>query len=492
MKKQWKKGKKLAMVLLLALTFLFCSIPGQTVKAATPKMKYKTLTLIKGEKKKLKVKNASGKKRWSSSKKSVATVSSSGVVRAKKKGTAVISCKVGRKTVKCRLKVETPSISARSLKLKVGTSKTLVIKNTSLKKKWSSSNKAVATVNSRGKVTAKREGKAVISCKISSKVYKCTVTVTKAGGTATPTPEPTNPDPTTPKPPVLTPRLSSTSLAMLVGAGNTLTVSNYSAYCFWSSDNNAVVEVKSTGNTSASLTAHREGTATITCEAGKTVLTCTVTVSKKIDTMQEAVVVKSGTHNETYMGEDNNPVTKAVDEYTVTFTTLPDNLEELKQFKLDSQYKTMALYIMVMRTWTLDSQTEYTKMMNYLTNHDKYPSYGIPGEQKTKSALAYPSTTGGTPLYKYLGNSYLNGASVANNYTPGTPFSVTLYDNVKGPVAATATTPLYYPIWVKCAGADTPRYTWIYHHSDGNWYMWANSWSFLLLDIKPPACDNPF
>lgn len=45
------------------------------------------------------------------------------------------------------------------------------------KVKWRSSNKKVATVNSKGKVTAKKKGKATISAKVAGKTYKCKVTV---------------------------------------------------------------------------------------------------------------------------------------------------------------------------------------------------------------------------------------------------------------------------------------------------------------------------
>lgn len=59
----------------------------------------KTMTLQVGQKKTLKVKNA-GKKaklKWSSNKKSIATVSKKGVVKAVKAGNAVVTCKVTTK-----------------------------------------------------------------------------------------------------------------------------------------------------------------------------------------------------------------------------------------------------------------------------------------------------------------------------------------------------------------------------------------------------------
>lgn len=58
-----------------------------------PVISNKSITITKGFKKKLSVKDAGGTVKWSSSKKSVATVDSKGKVTAKKKGTATISAK---------------------------------------------------------------------------------------------------------------------------------------------------------------------------------------------------------------------------------------------------------------------------------------------------------------------------------------------------------------------------------------------------------------
>lgn len=61
--------------------------------------------------------------------------------------------------------------------LKVGKTVTLKLKNNKKKVKWTSSNKKVATVTSKGKVKAKKAGKATITAKVGKKKYKCKVTV---------------------------------------------------------------------------------------------------------------------------------------------------------------------------------------------------------------------------------------------------------------------------------------------------------------------------
>lgn len=75
-------------------------------KAKSIKINKTSAVLVKGQTLKLKVSNATKKVKWSSTKKSVATVSSSGKVTAKKKGTAKIKAKVHGKTFICKVKVK--------------------------------------------------------------------------------------------------------------------------------------------------------------------------------------------------------------------------------------------------------------------------------------------------------------------------------------------------------------------------------------------------
>lgn len=53
----------------------------------------------------------------------------------------------------------------------------LKVKGTSKKVIWKSSNKKVAIVSKKGKVTGKKKGTAVITAKVSGRTYKCKVTV---------------------------------------------------------------------------------------------------------------------------------------------------------------------------------------------------------------------------------------------------------------------------------------------------------------------------
>ena len=71
----------------------------------------------------------------------------------------------------------TIKINKTKITLGIGKTDTLEITGTTKKVKWSTSDKAVATVSSKGKVAAKAVGTATITASVSTKKYKCKVTV---------------------------------------------------------------------------------------------------------------------------------------------------------------------------------------------------------------------------------------------------------------------------------------------------------------------------
>lgn len=97
----------MSLVLAGALVITSVFVPGQQTDAkAKVKLNKKKLVLTVGKKAKLKVKGTKKKVKWSSSKKKIATVTKKGVVKAKKKGTAKIVAKVGKKKYTCKVVVK--------------------------------------------------------------------------------------------------------------------------------------------------------------------------------------------------------------------------------------------------------------------------------------------------------------------------------------------------------------------------------------------------
>lgn len=93
--------------------------------------------------------------------------------------TAPVSFVMPQNQAVTTVKAATVKISAKKLSLTVGQSKTLKMKGTKTKAKWSTSNKEVASVTKKGKVTAKKAGKAKITARVAKKKYTCTVIVKK-------------------------------------------------------------------------------------------------------------------------------------------------------------------------------------------------------------------------------------------------------------------------------------------------------------------------
>lgn len=157
------------------------------------------IILIKGKSTTIKANNTTKKKlKWTTSNSKVATVSQSGKVTAKSRGTATIKATAddGRNkyTFSCKVIVKQPVTSVKlnrnSVNLKVkgnAKQKTVTLKakvypNNANNKtvKWSTSKSKIAIVNSKGKVTAKKKGTCYIiaTAKDGSKKYaKCKITV---------------------------------------------------------------------------------------------------------------------------------------------------------------------------------------------------------------------------------------------------------------------------------------------------------------------------
>lgn len=130
---------------------------------------------------------------WSSSNANIASVDGNGKVMAVKEGTATITVKAGGESAACAvtIKKDVPvssiALNKTSLFLRVGESETLTatIEPEGATDKaviWSSSENSIAIVDENGKVTAIKEGSAVITAKAGEKSASCSVTVRSNNG----------------------------------------------------------------------------------------------------------------------------------------------------------------------------------------------------------------------------------------------------------------------------------------------------------------------
>ncbi|WP_394917211.1 family 78 glycoside hydrolase catalytic domain [uncultured Robinsoniella sp.] len=169
-----------------------CKITVTTVKAKKISLNKKSKTIYKGKtyqlKSSLKPSNATDKVTWTSSKKSVATVTQNGLVKAKKDGQTTITAKIsGKKKITCRITVK--EVKAKKVKMNLHkktlkADKTLQLKATVTPKnstdtlKWESSNKKAAKVSQKGVVTALKKGRTTITVTTpQGKKDSCLITV---------------------------------------------------------------------------------------------------------------------------------------------------------------------------------------------------------------------------------------------------------------------------------------------------------------------------
>jgi uncharacterized protein YjdB len=240
---------------------------------------------------------------WSSSNNAVATVSSTGLVTAVAAGSALITVTTqdGAKTATCNITVTQAAVAVTGVTLNP-TSASLVVNNTqqltatiapanatNKNVTWNSSNNAVATVSSTGLVTAVAAGSAVI-----------TVTTQDGGKTAT-----CNITVTQPVVLVTGVTLNPTSASIVVNNTQQLTATIAPANATnknvtWTSSNNAVATVSSSGL----VTAVAAGSAviTVTTQDGGKTATCNVTVTQSVPVLTGSGVSSSSTVNLTTQG----------------------------------------------------------------------------------------------------------------------------------------------------------------------------------------------
>lgn len=201
-----KRSKKMFTVMLALCVALSMAMASVTANAATKKPKKiylkatSTTVDIKGKVKvsvyKTKPSKATKSVKWKSSNKKVATVSKSGYVTGKKKGTVKITAtskknKKAKKTIKIKVK----NLKAKSVTMSKKSMSMFVTKKVALKATvkgsagfynqgvtWKTSNKRVATVDSKGNVVAKGVGSATITAteRGGSKKATCAVKVLAA------------------------------------------------------------------------------------------------------------------------------------------------------------------------------------------------------------------------------------------------------------------------------------------------------------------------
>ena len=154
----------------------------------------------------------------------------------------------------------------------------------------------------------------------------------------------------------------------------------------------------------------------------------------------------------------------------VTFTKLPETLEELKQLeegRLQKPEYTAALTVAALNVYPKNRE-ECIRMLDYLRGPR-------PLSELDRQFLKDRFMDG----RDYIPRSYFGGSTVDNNYTPSIPYTVTMTDS-HAPIAEEG----YHIFDLKSAGADSARtVTLRLKPSTGEWFLWEQT---LLAGIREP------
>lgn len=179
------------------------------------------------------------------------------------------------KKVSITVNVKTQQITGVSSKITLVKGQYITIKPklypaTSTDKITYKSNNSVVSVNSNGEIHARKKGTAVVTVKSGNKSVKIQITVED-------------------------PKFSKTSLSLDVKQTYQLKISGTSQKIKWSSDNNSIASVSSTGK----VTAKKQGKTTIRACVGNSKFSCKVSIKKAILTPKLEAILSSKTKTST-------------------------------------------------------------------------------------------------------------------------------------------------------------------------------------------------
>lgn len=305
---------------------------------------------------------------WSSSNKSIATVDKNGKVTAHKAGSVYITAKSGKAVSKCKITVKKPALSATKKSLRLGSHATLKVTGGNGKITWSTSNKKIATVNSKGYITTKKAGTVYITAKRNGYPIKCKLTVLK-------------------------PVMATSKKTLYTGFGATLKVTGGTGKITWSSSNKKIATVNSKGYVSAK----KSGTVYISAKRNGYTTKCKVTVKANTKTFNISTNVSSYSYGQPHV------VAKKIyySNGQLMLDTYVMNNTPYKVNKLNQLYMKIYDY----QGNVIASQTFKNRTLNVNPYGSKKITFKFSkGATKMKKALLYKGFNGyvnGTYTYNY-------------------------------------------------------------------------------------------
>lgn len=167
------------------------------------------------------------------------------------------------------------------------------------------------------------------------------------------------------------------------------------------------------------------------------------------------------------------PATAANHKETFTFNALPTNVDELKalpEAALDTPFKAAALTVCALCAYA-NAPQDGIDMLNFLKGPQPLSTYEI---QFLRDRFMDK---------KYVPISYFAGTSPDNNYTPTTPYQITIETN-----PYSFTDEGYAKLFLRSSGADSPRELKLRRKGE-QWFLWEQ---FLLSGIRIPKAEDPW
>jgi uncharacterized protein YjdB len=210
---------------------------------------------------------------WKSSNTKVAAVNTYGKVTARKSGTATITAKIKNAEASCKVTVNKTQISISKTIASIERGETLHLSaatSNNSKVSWKSSRKSIATIDENGIVTGIKPGQTIITAAADSSSTTCKISV---------------------KYPAIT--LSKTSIRLYRGQTSKLSATVSSGFSpVWKTDKKSIAAIDESGT----ITAIKNGTATITATVDGVSKSCKVIVEKPVITLSSYTLnLKKGT-----------------------------------------------------------------------------------------------------------------------------------------------------------------------------------------------------
>ncbi len=210
--------------------------------------------------------------KWTSSSSRIASVNSYGKVTAKKEGTATITAKVNNGEASCKVTVKKTEVKISKASISIERGESFALSATTSNQSpvvWKSSHKSIASIDENGLITGLKPGTSTITASADGTNTTCIVTV---------------------KYPAVT--MNRKTVTMYRGRSIKLKANVSSGIQpVWKSNKKSVVTV----NPDGTITAIKNGTATITATVDRVSATCEIIVKKPDITLSSSeLTVKTG------------------------------------------------------------------------------------------------------------------------------------------------------------------------------------------------------